>query len=131
MVTPKDTQVRDLAAVAAANLVAILGRRGMSGADLAKITSARGGATKKTVYNALNKAQPPKLQKLIEYANALEIPAWALLLPGLDQHPELLDPGALKPLVKVVENYLRTDPTKRAKIERMAQAMRDEADLDR
>lgn len=129
MVTPPDSRLTEFQRITAAVLGAILKRRGMTGADMARITEAKGGATKKTIYNALNKEKPPTLQKLAEYAEVLGVPAWALLLDGLQDHPELLDAGALKPLVTVVDNYLRCEPAQRARIERMAQAMRDEADL--
>lgn len=131
MVTPVDPDIRAIQEVAAANADAILEARGMTRADLARAMKAGGGPTKKTVYNVLNKTNQPTFKNLAQVAKALGIPLWTLLIPDLRRHRELLEPGALKGLATVVENYLETHPTKRAKIERMAQAMRDDSDLDK
>lgn len=131
MVTPLDPDLRSVQQTVAAVLEAILKRRRMTGADLARATEAQGGASKKTVYNALDGDKPPNLRTLLDYARALEIPVWALLLEGIQDHPELLDHGGLRPLVRVIENYIHSGADQRKRIERMAQAMRDDSDLDK
>lgn len=123
-----DSDLAETAEVIAGNLRAVLEARGMTPADLGRIAS---GSKDKSVYNALTGETPPALKKLVEYADALGVPVWTLLVPNLKQHKELLGPGALGPLARVVENYLACSPEGRTKIERMAQAMRDEVDLKR
>jgi hypothetical protein len=46
------------------------------------------------------------LNKMAETAEALNIPLWMLMIPGLAERKELLKPDALKPLQALVENYI-------------------------
>lgn len=68
------------------------------------------------------KAGKATLADLGRGAEALKVPLWPMLIPGLHEHPELLVKGGLEGLEGVVENYLASTPAKRAEIEIVARA---------
>lgn len=55
-------------------------------------------------------------------ANALDCPLWVLMIPGLSDHPELLDGPGLQRLVRLMERYIECDDSKRFDVEVVAQA---------
>jgi hypothetical protein len=62
------------------------------------------------------------LAEMARAAAAMNVPVWAMLIPGLHKHRDLLVKGGLKGLEAVVENYLASTPAKRAEIEVIARA---------
>jgi hypothetical protein len=62
------------------------------------------------------------LEDVVLAAAELRVPLWALMIPGLDEHPELLVEGALEGLQSVVENYLASDPATREELKSVARA---------
>jgi hypothetical protein len=106
----------------AANVLAILKVRDMKRVKLARAVEAAGGPVTKTTYNILSKRHPPNLDNWAFIAKALDIPLWVLLIPGLDQHDDLLKNDGLKRLVKLVENYMACDDTRRTEAEVVAHA---------
>jgi hypothetical protein len=62
----------------------------------------------------------PSLNEMAATAEALGVPLWIMMIPGLSKHPELLKVGALKPLEAVVENYVESSPSRRSDIEETA-----------
>jgi hypothetical protein len=62
-------------------------------------------------------AKPTTMNEMAKIAEKLDIPLWMLLIPGLHRHRDLLEPGALKPLKAIVENYLDSAPNRRSDIE--------------
>lgn len=108
--------------ISSANFDAILTARKMLPADLGRAAEAGGVAVKKTVYNVLDPEHKPKLESLAQMAELLGVPLWAVLVPDLRLHPELLTPGALRGLADVVANYLASNPTRRADIEETARS---------
>ena len=104
-----------------ANVLAILEARGMSKAKFAKEAVSKGVLSKKTVYNVLNAANPPKLETYAEVARLLHVPLWVLLLDDLPERVDLKDPTALKRLVRLMDNYLQASDTGRKDIETVAE----------
>jgi hypothetical protein len=62
----------------------------------------------------------PSLNEMAATAEALGVPLWVLLIPGLSKHREILKAGALKPLQAIVENYLVSSEIRRPDIEETA-----------
>lgn len=118
-------------AIISDNLAALLGARDMTRADLAKASKTTPGLTKKTVYNVVGKKHPTQLDTLVKVSRLLGVPPWAMLLPNLSVHKELLTPGALKGLDGMLQSYLECDPRRRSRIESFARSMQDDKDLDR
>lgn len=83
--------------------------------------SARGSFN---VHAALRRFQrgKPTFADLALTADALKVPAWTLLIDGLDKHRELMAEGGLRGLETVVENYLASDRARREEIEVVARA---------
>ncbi len=104
------------------NVLAILEARGMKRSDLARKSEATGGPVKKTIYNTLNKDNPPKLETWAEVARLLDLPLWVLLIDGFHQHTEMLDTAGMKRLVLLVQHYLASPPDKRSDIEKVAES---------
>lgn len=94
----------------------------MSRADLARASKAAGGPSKKTIYNILNNAHPPKLENFAHLAGALDVPLWVLLVTDIHKHPDLLTPAALKRAVGVMQDYLACSPQDRVDIETVARS---------
>jgi hypothetical protein len=105
-----------------ANVLALLKVREMKRVKLARDVEAAGGPVSKTTYNILSKRHPPNLDNWAFIAKALDVPLWVLLIPGLDQHEDLLKDDGLKRLVKLVENYMACDDMRRSEAEIVAQA---------
>lgn len=84
--------------------------------------SRQDGPSEKTVNNALNARHDAKISTLNSIAEALEVPLWVLLIPGLDRHPDLLRGEGLKRLACLVENYMACDDARRGEAEIVAQA---------
>jgi len=105
-----------------ANVLAILKVREMKRVKLARAVEADGGPVLKTTYNILAKRHPPNLENWAFIAKALDVPLWVLLIPGLDQHEDILKADGLKRLVKLVDNYMACDDAKRTEAEIVAQA---------
>jgi hypothetical protein len=76
------------------------------------------------VHAALARFQggTPTFADLALTAKELGVPAWTLLLEGLDKHPELCQAGGAQGLASVVENYLASDQARREEIEVVARA---------
>lgn len=102
------------------NASAILKVRGMTPGQLGDAAEKAGTLSRKTVYNILNQDKPPNIESLAPLAELLGVPLWALQLPGLKNHQELLSPGALRALEEIVHNYLASDPARRRDIEETA-----------
>lgn len=102
------------------NAYAILGARGMTRGQLGTAAEKAGTMSRKTVYNILDQDKPPNIESLAPLAELLGVPLWALQLPGLKDHKELLAPGALRRLEEVVANYLASEPHRRRDIEETA-----------
>jgi len=117
-----DARIRDAQEALSANTLAILAVREMKRVDLARELQANGGPTLKTTYNILSKRHPPNLENWAYIARALDVPLWVLLVPGLDQHPEILKADGLRRLVQLVENYVACDDSRRREAEIVAQA---------
>lgn len=62
----------------------------------------------------------PSLNEMAATAEALGVPLWVLMIPGLSKRRELLKAGALNPLEAVVKNYLESSPSRRSDIEETA-----------
>lgn len=62
------------------------------------------------------------LAEIARAAAELQVPVWALLVPGLHQHHELLTDGALGGLEGLVSDYLASAPARRKEIETFARA---------
>jgi hypothetical protein len=105
-----------------ANVLALLEVREMKRVKLAKAVQSAGGPVMKTTYNILSKRHPPNLENWAFIAKALDVPLWVLLIPGLDQRPDMLKEDGLKRLVKLVENYMACDDSRRGEAEVVAQA---------
>lgn len=89
---------------------------------MVKQRSRQTGPSEKTVNNALKARHDAKISTLNAIAEALEVPLWVLLIPGLDKHVDLLKNDGLRRMVKLVENYMACDDAKRADAETVAQA---------
>lgn len=94
-------------------------------AEKAKVLS------RKTVYNVLGQTKKPSLESLAQVAELLEIPLWTLLLPNIHKHRELLRPGALKGIAKVVADYLESNSERRADIEKIAHSSASLTKIDK
>lgn len=117
-----DSRINAAQDALAANVLAILKVREMKRVKLARAVEAAGGPVSKTTYNILSKKHPPNLDNWAFIAKALDIPLWVLLIPGLDEHDDLLKNDGLKRLVKLVESYMACDDGKRQEAEIVAQA---------
>src|SRR5688500_12684896 len=112
-----DARVQAAQDALSANTLAILGVREMKRVKLARLIEADGGPVSKTTYNILAKNHPPNLENWAYIAKALDVPLWVLLIPGLDQNPNLLKQDGLRRLVKLVANYMACDEAKREEAE--------------
>jgi hypothetical protein len=117
-----DSRVHAAHEALSANVLAILKVREMKRVKLARAVEADGGPVTKTTYNILSKRHPPNLDNWAFIAKALDVPLWVLLIPGLDKHPDVLRTDGLKRLVKLVDNYMACDDTRRGEAEVVAQA---------
>lgn len=54
-------------------------------------------------------------------AEALDVPLWLLFIPGLNDHPELLDAEGMERLRALVENYIASSDEQRRGIDVLAQ----------
>jgi hypothetical protein len=90
--------------------------------QMVKQRSRQAGPSEKTVNNAVNARHDAKISTLNSIAEALEVPLWVLLIPGLDKHPDLLRGEGLKRLVRLVENYMTCDDGRRSEAEVVAHA---------
>lgn len=128
---PLHPLTRHAFAVIAENAAAVLEARGMTPGQLGAAAEKAGTISRKTIYNLLNQEKPPNIETLAPLAELLGIPLWALQLPGLKNHKELLAPGALRGLVHVVENYLASKPSRRSDIEETARVAARLSGLDK
>lgn len=117
-----DSRVHMAHEALSANVLAILKVREMKRVKLARAVEADGGPVTKTTYNILAKRHPPNLDNWAFIAKALDVPLWVLLIPGLDQHEDLIKNDGLKRLVKLVDNYMACDDQRRGEVEVVAQA---------
>jgi hypothetical protein len=117
-----DSRVHTAHEALSANVLAILKVREMKRVKLARAVEADGGPVSKTTYNILAKRHPPNLDNWAFIAKALDVPLWVLLIPGLDQHADLIKNDGLKRLAKLVDNYMTCDDQRRGEAEVVAQA---------
>jgi hypothetical protein len=89
---------------------------------MVKQRSRQDGPSEKTVNNAVKARHDAKISTLNSIAEALEVPLWVLLVPGLDKHPDLLRGDMPKRLARLVESYMACDDGKRGDIETVALA---------